>query len=145
MSATPDEQRADRAMLEKTLQELVRRRCLANGWRYYHTHRSKHSPAGFPDVCAVRGERLLFAELKRETEKPTPEQQAWLDDLTAAGVEVHLWRPSDLRTGVIDAVLRRPRLCAGGCGRDRPARRLFTRCPACELEWRRANSARASS
>lgn len=102
------EQRADRQVLEKVLQEAVRRLALAGGWRYYHTHRSQHSPAGFPDVCAVRGDELLFAELKRETEKPNPEQQAWLDDLAAAGVEVHVWRPSDLRTGVIAERLRRP-------------------------------------
>lgn len=66
------------------------------GWVWYHTHDSRRSPAGFPDLVLVRGRRLVFAELKREGEKPTAEQQRWLDALAATGaVEAYLWRPSD--------------------------------------------------
>lgn len=102
--------RIARDMPESVLQERVRQLFLVHRWRYYHTHRSKHSPAGFPDVCAVRRDRLLFAELKREAAryKPSPDQQAWLDDLEGVGwaVEVYLWRPSDLLSGAIDRILR---------------------------------------
>lgn len=97
-----------KAMTEKQLQEVVRRIALLRGWRYYHTHRSQHSPAGFPDCTLARGPRLVFAELKRQGGKVTTEQQAWLDDLTAASVEVYTWRPADLLDGTIDAVLRGP-------------------------------------
>ena len=112
---------AARMLLEGVLQERVRQLCLLHRWRYYHTHRSKHSPAGFPDTCAVRGDRLLFSELKREAprHKPSTEQQEWLDDLQHiadlanrhAGVEgprieVYLWRPSDLLSGRIEEILR---------------------------------------
>lgn len=91
---------------------------LALGWRGYHTHRSQHSPAGFPDLTLVRGGRLIFAELKTERGKTTDEQDAWLEDLGAveletydtdpleAAVRVFLWRPSDLLEGRIEAVLR---------------------------------------
>lgn len=92
------------------------------GWRPYHAWNSQHSAGGFPDICAIRVERrvytrvrLLFAELKREDGKTTPEQEAWLADLGEAAraaydmadewraellpapisVEVHVWRPSD--------------------------------------------------
>jgi hypothetical protein len=44
---------------------------------------------------AVRGERLLFCELKAETGAVRPEQRDWLESLEAAGQEVHLWRPRD--------------------------------------------------
>lgn len=66
------------------------------GWRVYRTWTSLHSPKGFPDLCMVRRGRILFAELKTDTGKVTPDQQAWLDDLRAVGVEVYLWRPSDI-------------------------------------------------
>jgi len=65
------------------------------GWRVYHTHDSRHSPSGYPDLTLVREERLIFAELKREDEDATPEQQEWLDDLEATGqAETYLWKPS---------------------------------------------------
>lgn len=95
---------------------------LALGWRGYHTHRSQHSPAGFPDLVLVRRGYLKFAELKRQSSKamPTPEQQAWLRDLaevrdlvdgytSAAGVTgtigVYVWRPYDLIDGTIARTL----------------------------------------
>ena len=103
-----------RAMTEKALQERVRQLCLSLGWRYYHTHRAQHSPAGFPDVVAMsatRG-RLIFAELKTERGKPTGDQNAWLGDLAYLGsleelsrLEVYLWRPSDYLAGTIAEIL----------------------------------------
>lgn len=109
-----------RTMPEKTLQERVRQMAALFGWRYYHTHRSQHSPAGFPDVVAIRGHRLLFAELKTERGRLSEPQQRWLDDLQALAevvlifqsapgsspIEVYTWRPSDLLSGAIEAVLR---------------------------------------
>jgi hypothetical protein len=52
---------------------------------------------GFPDLVLVR-DRVIFAELKSETSKPTPEQNGWLAALCNAGAEVYLWRPRDLQT-----------------------------------------------
>ena len=37
---------------------------------------------GFPDYCCVRPPRLLFIELKDQYSKPSPEQEAWLGDLS---------------------------------------------------------------
>jgi hypothetical protein len=68
-----------------------------------------------------RDRRLVFAELKREGQKPTPAQERvllWLLSLQATDahelnrlsaiptVEVHVWRPSDLSSGRIEEVLR---------------------------------------
>lgn len=67
------------------------------GWRRYHTWRSINSPAGFPDEVLVRRDRLIFAELKAENGKVSALQQEWLDDLALVpGIEVYLWRPSQL-------------------------------------------------
>lgn len=138
---TPEEYRAElaKAMTEDELLAAVLGTprkpglALALGWMGYHTHRSQHSPAGFPDLCLVHpgAGRLVFAELKREKRSnPTPAQVAWLDALgviadrvvrpgtiparvpeqitghPVASVDVYLWRPSDLLDGSIERILR---------------------------------------
>ena len=52
---------------------------------------------GFPDLVMVRAQRTLYAELKMDRTRPTPEQSDWLDRLRTAGNEVYLWRPQDWR------------------------------------------------
>ncbi len=65
------------------------------GWLTYHTHDSRRSEAGFPDLVLVRDTELLFVELKREGGKPTAAQQVWLDALAQVNaIEVHVWLPS---------------------------------------------------
>ena len=66
------------------------------GWRYYHTHNSKRSPSGFPDLVLVRRGRIIFAELKVGSNVPTPAQQEWIEDLDECeGVDVYVWTPDD--------------------------------------------------
>jgi hypothetical protein len=64
-------------------------------WRVYHTFDSRHSEPGFPDLVLVRGPRIVFSELKRDTGKITAHQASWLAGLMAAGGEVYVWRPRD--------------------------------------------------
>jgi hypothetical protein len=50
---------------------------------------------GFPDVIAVKGGRLIIAELKVKT-AVRPEQDIWLNRFAAVpGAEVYVWRPVD--------------------------------------------------
>lgn len=123
MTQTASEYRASVAaqMSEKDLQSRVEQIAGVTGWLFYHTHRSDRSPAGFPDCVMVRRGRLIFAELKRQTQsaQPTPAQRQWLIRLaevpagierhwpavTANPVEVFLWRPADLLDGTIQAAL----------------------------------------
>lgn len=76
------------------------------GWLVYHTHDSRRSEAGFPDLVLTRGETLLFRELKTETGRLRPEQTHWLSALETAGQDVAVWRPSDEKA--IQEALRRP-------------------------------------
>ena len=66
-----------------------------SGWLCYHTHDSRRSESGFPDLVLVRGKRLLWRELKTDAGEPTHAQRAWLSALVTAGQDASLWRPSD--------------------------------------------------
>ena len=139
-----DQERAYRDLRETPFAELVMDLARWYGWRSMHIRpaRTAHgwvTPVagdgkGWPDLTLVRARdrRLIFAELKRETEDPEAEQVAWLEALSALGmsrgsreaagyllahhmpgtvllpsIEVHVWRPSDLAEPTEDSVIGR--------------------------------------
>ena len=70
------------------------------GW--IHHRRSEMTNPGWPDlvVKAPAGRAgVMFRELKKQKEKPTPDQWEWLDALAAAGMDADWWRPSDYLSG----------------------------------------------
>ena len=85
---------------EKDFQNTVIELAELHGWIVYHVANVKHhlrarSSVGFPDLVAVRPPRVIFAELKTEKGKVTPDQRIWFRALLDSGkVEVYLWRPS---------------------------------------------------
>lgn len=80
---------------EKQFQAQILQLARINGWKAYHTHDSRRSAKGFPDLCLVRPPVVVFAELKSEAGKLRPEQAAWLEDLgRCKRVHTALWRPS---------------------------------------------------
>lgn len=103
---TPTHQQMARAMMEAELEELVRQACGTLRLRRFHTLRPKGSPAGFPDDVILGPGGVLYRELKREGKNPTPDQQAWLDGLSATGHDAGVWRPTDWYSGRIMAELR---------------------------------------
>ena len=83
-------------MTEKEFLQQVRDLAKLCGWLVYHTHDSRRSPEGFPDLVLVRGDKVIFAELKSEKGRATSAQREWLDALEKVReVEACLWRPSD--------------------------------------------------
>lgn len=91
------------AITEKQFEAQVKDLAKIFGWLYYHTWRSIHSPAGFPDVVMVRQGRLIFAELKSEKGKLSDKQQEWIDALRDGqkfapmpNWEVYAWRPHQI-------------------------------------------------
>ena len=85
---------------ERNLQNRILEAAKALGWLTYHTHDSRRSAPGYPDLTLVRSRRLIFAELKSVKGKVTAEQQEWLDRLSATGAECYTWRPADLQTAL---------------------------------------------
>lgn len=131
---TPDEYRTAQAavMTERQLLEAIRALAKRLDWLVYHTHDSRRSEPGFPDLVLVRDARVIFAELKTQRGRVSPAQDVWLKRLAevshtleavAAGlvapepyvgagylpsaVTVHVWRPLALLDGTILAELTR--------------------------------------
>ena len=92
------------ALTEKEWQSQVVDLAHLFGYRAYHTFFSIRSERGWPDLALFRPGRFLLAELKSDTGKLTDAQLKMVADLTAAGVEVHIWRPADIDR--VMAVLR---------------------------------------
>lgn len=107
--------RQARAMLEAVLQLRVTELASLFGWLWYHPPdnrpdargRRQATRPGFPDLVLVRGDRVLYRELKRQTGKPTEDQLIWHERLRAAGCDVAVWRPLDYLDGTVEADLRR--------------------------------------
>lgn len=91
-------------MTEAELSSLVRDLIRRLGLICYHTHDSRRSDPGWPDLAIV-GTRFMARELKTEKGRLRPEQRGWIESLDAAGVDVAVWRPSDWRSGRIAAEL----------------------------------------
>jgi VRR-NUC domain-containing protein len=83
---------------ERDFQTTVIAMARALGWRHYHTHDSRHSAAGFPDLVLWRPGRVLFVELKTDAGRLTDAQRATIDSLRDAGARAHVWRPADWAT-----------------------------------------------
>ena len=72
--------------------------------RAFHDQDSRRNPEGFPDWVVTGRGGILFAELKREGEEPTPAQSGWLVMLAKQerpGLMVRVYRPSDRFSGKI--------------------------------------------
>jgi hypothetical protein len=112
---TPD-QCLDRSMSEKSLQAKVVGRAKRRGWAVAHAGKGwvggeegqfvTPMAPGWPDLTLAKaGNRLIFAELKREQGEVSEEQWFWLDLLNACGARAVIIRPSDLRLGTVNAIL----------------------------------------
>lgn len=93
---------------EKELRQCVVDTARLYQWLVYWTHRSEHSPAGFPDLVLLRGTKVLWVELKRDDGDPLRrEQQLWADRLLAAGQDWRKWSWATWHSGEIGRALER--------------------------------------
>lgn len=92
-------------MREKILQQRIVNMCRSLGHRVYHTHDSRRSEPGFPDLAIAYPSVTIYAELKREKKRPTRDQVWWLDYFAGLGLPVYLWRPTHLLNGTISMIL----------------------------------------
>ena len=87
------------AVSERDFQKQVIELAETMGWELiYHTHDSRRSREGFPDLIMVRDGRLLALELKTETGRASPEQEEWIDAMQqVTDVRAAIVRPRDLQ------------------------------------------------
>lgn len=94
------------SMTEEQLQASVLDLAKALGMLAYHTHDSRRSAAGFPDLVLAGTRGVIFAELKSAGGTMRPEQTNWKYMLIAGGQRWRLYRPGDWATGVIQSDLK---------------------------------------
>lgn len=107
MTATVDRSAVNVAvMAEADLERMVRFLAGLRGLPAFHVINSRRAVTlkGWPDWTIV-GTSVLFRELKRERGKPTADQAALGAAISAAGGDWAVWRPSDLKSGRIEAEL----------------------------------------
>jgi hypothetical protein len=81
---------------EKAFQQSVVDLARLLGWRVYHTHDSRKSEPGFPDLVLAHPNRgVLFRELKTNTGILSPSQAEFITVLQMAGADAATWRPMD--------------------------------------------------
>lgn len=101
-------------MTERDLERGVLDIARLYGWRVVHFRPARtvtgwRTPVaadgiGWPDLFMVRGSRIVGAELKSDAGKLTRYQTAWLEALGDAGVETHVWRPSDYPEAIAETL-----------------------------------------
>lgn len=98
-------------MTEKQWMQLVIDAARLLNWCVYHTHDSRRSEPGWPDLVAIRKapmiaqpSTIIVAELKTERGRLTPAQRHWLDLFESCGIRAYVWRPS--QWDEVEATLR---------------------------------------
>lgn len=83
--------------LERDFQRRVESYARLEGWRVYSIPDSRRvSLKGYPDLTMWRDGEVIWAELKREKGRVSPEQVLVLDELRLVPcADVYVWRPSD--------------------------------------------------
>lgn len=81
-------------MTEAQFQSQVLALARAMGLVVYHTHDSRRSQPGFPDLVIVGSGGVLYRELKTDKGRVSPDQTYWMQALLAAGQDARVWRPS---------------------------------------------------
>jgi hypothetical protein len=89
---------------ERDFQAAVCELAKTLGCLVYHTHDSRRSEAGFPDLVIVGRHGVIFRELKTATGRVTPEQHLWVTFLARGGANVAVWRPEDWPNRVMHEV-----------------------------------------
>ena len=78
---------------ERAFQDAVCEMAKTLGCLVYHTHDSRRSEPGFPDLVIVGRRGVLYRELKQPTGRMSEAQNEWLSKLVLAGQNAAVWRP----------------------------------------------------
>jgi hypothetical protein len=94
-----------RQVSERDFQRTVTQLCDWLQLDWFHPLSSRGMRPGWPDLVII-GDRILYRELKSESGVVSAEQRRVGSRLTRAGADWAVWRPRDLRSGVVERQLR---------------------------------------
>jgi VRR-NUC domain len=104
------------ALTGRELQRAIIDTARRLGWKVAHTppvHTERGwrtavaaDGKGFPDLVLVR-DRVVWAEIKGDTDRLRSEQDEWIAALRMADAEVYVWTPDRWRSGEVEQILRR--------------------------------------
>ena len=90
-------------MSEEVFQSHVLLMATLLGWDFYHTHDSRRSQPGYPDLHLWHPKHgQLFRERKNMQGKQASKQSEVEASLRAAGADVEVWRPADIDGRIIE-------------------------------------------
>jgi hypothetical protein len=89
-----------RSITEATWQSKITDAFGYAGWKWWHDRDSRGNAAGLPDLILWKRGEFMAVELKKEIGIVSAAQWAMLTGWIAAGVECHVWRPSDERAAI---------------------------------------------
>ena len=85
----------DKPLNEREWQRLVLKWARDLGWDVQTISFSPYSTRGILDAQLCRPPRYMQVEFKTDRGRLRPEQEKWIENLRACGIEVHVWRPRD--------------------------------------------------
>lgn len=88
-------------MSEADLQKAVLDLCGYRRIWHYHAYQPQRDNPGFPDLVLLGPGGALFRELKKSTGRVSKAQAEVGDRMLLAGLNWAVWRPEDLRSGLI--------------------------------------------
>lgn len=80
---------------EKDFMSMVIAFAKLHRWFQFHTHDSRRSVAGFPDLVLLRPPKIVVAELKVGKNRVTAEQNLWLNLFEECGIPAYVWTEKD--------------------------------------------------
>ena len=93
---------------EEILQDSIVALAKLLGYLHYHTHDSRRSPGGFPDLVLVHVKTgtVLWIECKSEDGELSDDQKKWGTALVAGHARYYILRPRDWADGTVEAILK---------------------------------------
>jgi hypothetical protein len=80
---------------ETLIKRQVKQYLVAHGWLVYNMWQGQFSVRGIADLCAVRGGRTVWVEIKTATGTQSADQRAFEAAIVKAGGEYHVSRGMD--------------------------------------------------
>lgn len=88
-------------MTERELQRAITDLCDWLNLAWYHTHDSRRSVAGFPDLVIAGPGGILYREIKSIGGRVSDGQKKWLNTLNASGGDARIWYLANWQDGTV--------------------------------------------